>query len=120
MAYVDILILQNLIARPAHGYEIKKSVERIMGGAFAVNNNVLYPALRRFEEMGAVEAEERLEILDARREYLEGLLDHLCVVRPQAEGSEHAYAAKVVEFQRSAVEHELAWISSLAEEVRRD
>jgi hypothetical protein len=29
-------------------------------------------------------------------------------------------AAKVVEFQRSAVEHELAWISSLAKEVRRD
>jgi DNA-binding PadR family transcriptional regulator len=57
MAYVDILILQNLIARPAHGYEIKKSVERIMGGAFAVNNNVLYPALRRLEEMGAVEKE---------------------------------------------------------------
>src|SRR5918912_1799431 len=57
MAYVDILILQNLVARPAHGYEIKKSVERIMGGAFVVNNNVLYPALRRFEEMGAVEKE---------------------------------------------------------------
>jgi hypothetical protein len=48
------------------------------------------------------------------------LLDHLRVVGPQAEGNEHAYAAKVVEFQRSAVEHELAWISSLAEEVRRD
>src|SRR5919199_3696332 len=169
MAYVDILILQNLIARPAHGYEVKKSVERIMGGTFVVNNNVLYPTLRRFEEMGAVEkevirqdgkpdrhvyratelgeevlgellrqfppgvarndaefqvrvaffglldVEERLEILDARRECLEGLLDHLRIAGPRAEESEHAYAAKVVEFQRSAAEHELAWISSLAE-----
>jgi DNA-binding PadR family transcriptional regulator len=174
MAYVDILILQNLVARPAHGYEVKKSVERIMGGAFAVNNNVLYPALRRFEEMGAVESEvvhqegkpdrhvyratelgeeilgellrefppevarndaefqvrvaffgllepkERLKILDTRREFLEGLLDHLRVVGSQAEDNENVYAAKVVEFQRSAVEHELAWISGLAEEVRHD
>ena len=174
LAYVDILILQNLVVRPAHGYEIKKSVERIMGGAFVVNNNVLYPALRRFEEMGAVEkevvrqegkpdrhvyratelgeevlgellrefppevahnhaefqvrvaffalldAEERLKVLDARREFLEGLLDHLRVVSPRAEDSEHAYPAKVVEFQRSSVEHELTWISGLADEVRRD
>ena len=174
MAYVDILILQNLIARPAHGYEIKKSVGRIMGGTFVVNNNVLYPTLRRLEEMGAVEkevvrqegkpdrhvyratelgeevlgellrefppevagnhaefqvrvaffalldAEERLKILDARRGFLEGLLDHLRVVGPQAEDSANVYAAKVVEYQRSAVEHELAWISGLADEVRRD
>lgn len=55
MAYVDILILRNLVARPAHGYEIKKGVERVLGGAFAINNNVLYPALRRFEEIGAIE-----------------------------------------------------------------
>jgi DNA-binding PadR family transcriptional regulator len=52
--YVEILILAHLADRPGHGYEIKKRVERILGGSVALNNNLLYPALRRFEEMGAV------------------------------------------------------------------
>jgi DNA-binding PadR family transcriptional regulator len=55
--YVEILILAHLLNRPRHGYEIKKSVERVLGGSFAINNNTLYPALRRFEEMGAVRRE---------------------------------------------------------------
>ncbi len=52
--YFDILMLRVLRDRPGHGYEIKKQVERILGGR-SINNNVLYPALRRFEEQGAVE-----------------------------------------------------------------
>lgn len=55
--YVDILILANLAARPQHGYEIKKSVEQVVGGEINLNNGALYPALRRFEQMGAVERE---------------------------------------------------------------
>jgi DNA-binding PadR family transcriptional regulator len=52
--YFDILTLRVLAGGPRHGYEIKKSVERILGGR-SINNNVLYPALRRFEEQGAIE-----------------------------------------------------------------
>lgn len=52
--YVDILTLAHLSARPAHGYEIKKAVERTLGRRFALNNNLLYPALKRFEDLGAV------------------------------------------------------------------
>ena len=52
--YFDILMLRVLADGPQHGYEIKKSVERILGGR-SINNNVLYPALRRFEEQGAIE-----------------------------------------------------------------
>lgn len=55
MAYLDILILEALIDRPRHGYEIKRNVEGVLGGSVSLNNNVLYPALRRFEEIGAVE-----------------------------------------------------------------
>jgi DNA-binding PadR family transcriptional regulator len=50
--YIDILILAELSSRPAHGYELKRQVEWILGEA--LNSNHLYPALRRFEEMGAV------------------------------------------------------------------
>lgn len=53
--YVDLLILANLAERPRHGYEIKKTVGQVLGGEHALNNGMLYPALRRFEEMGAVE-----------------------------------------------------------------
>lgn len=52
--YFDILMLRVLADEPQHGYEIKKRVERILGGR-SINNNVLYPALRRFVEQGAIE-----------------------------------------------------------------
>jgi DNA-binding PadR family transcriptional regulator len=52
MSYVEILILRHLRRRPAHGYELRKRVEHTTG--VWLNNNSLYPALRRFEEAGAV------------------------------------------------------------------
>jgi DNA-binding PadR family transcriptional regulator len=48
------MMLRVLADGPRHGYEIKKRVERILGGR-SINNNVLYPALRRLEEQGAIE-----------------------------------------------------------------
>ena len=52
MSYLEILILRHLTRRPAHGYELRKRVESVTG--VVLNNNALYPALRRFEEAGAV------------------------------------------------------------------
>ena len=52
--YFDILMLRVLADQDRHGYEIKKQVERILGGR-SINNNVLYPALRKYEEQGAIE-----------------------------------------------------------------
>jgi DNA-binding PadR family transcriptional regulator len=52
MSYVEIVILRRLRAGPAHGYELRKRVEETTG--FVLHNNSLYPALRRFEEAGAV------------------------------------------------------------------
>lgn len=52
MSYIEILILRHLTRRPAHGYELGKRIQATMG--FRLNNNSLYPALRRFEEAGAV------------------------------------------------------------------
>jgi DNA-binding PadR family transcriptional regulator len=55
--YAEIVILAMLQQRPQHGYEIKKSIEQVFGGTVALNNTILYPTLKRFEEMGAVERE---------------------------------------------------------------
>ena len=52
MSYVEILILRRLRSGPAHGYELRKRVEQTTG--VVLHNNSLYPALRRFEEAGAV------------------------------------------------------------------
>ncbi len=55
--YSDILILAMLSTKPMHGYEIKKSVEQVLSNSISLNNKVLYPTLKRFEEMNAVERE---------------------------------------------------------------
>lgn len=52
MSYVEILILRHLRRRPAHGYELRKRVEHTVG--VTLHNNSLYPALKRFEDAGAV------------------------------------------------------------------
>jgi DNA-binding PadR family transcriptional regulator len=55
VSYLDILLLAILSGEPAHGYEIRRKVERILSGAVSMNPNVLYPALHRFEAMGALD-----------------------------------------------------------------
>lgn len=57
--YLDILILAMIRDEPRHGYEIKKRVGGVLGLGVTLNNNILYPALRRFEQEGAVKS--RLE-----------------------------------------------------------
>ena len=87
MSYIDIVVLRHLSARPTHGYELRKNVERTTG--FTLHNNALYPALRRFEEAGAVvkRVEEQsgrparivYEITDVGREVLHDLIADLPV-----------------------------------------
>ena len=52
--YVDILLLAELTTGPKHGYEIKKNIQNRLGNNFELNHNMLYPTLRRFENMGAI------------------------------------------------------------------
>src|SRR5712691_4606766 len=52
--YSEIVILAMLRQGPRHGYEIKKDIDRALGGMVTLNNKTLYLALKHFEEMGAV------------------------------------------------------------------
>jgi DNA-binding PadR family transcriptional regulator len=52
--YSEILILAILRQGPRHGYEIKKDIDRALGGMVVLNNKTLYLALKHFEEIGAV------------------------------------------------------------------
>ncbi len=51
--YADILILAQLLEGPRHGYELRQAVGHKLGGSCLLNNNQLYPMLRRFEKDGA-------------------------------------------------------------------
>jgi DNA-binding PadR family transcriptional regulator len=83
--YLDIVILSHLQRGPRHGYELKRNVADTT--AFALHNNTLYPALRRFEEAGAVTktAEQQegrpprhvYELTDVGRELLHDMLADL-------------------------------------------
>ena len=164
--YFDILMLRVLADGERHGYEIKKQVERILGGR-SINNNVLYPALRRFEEQGAIERvaaeadpgrpprnvyrltdtghdlyqamlrdadpalltdenefqmrvsffadlppEDRLRIIGVRRDVVQGRIDHLDSLRPDAQAE--PWGLRVLDFSRDTARHELRWLDDLA------
>lgn len=124
--YLDILVLGHLASRPSHGYEIKKRVQDALGPALALNNNVLYPALRRFEEIGAVEG--RLEPQQGsppRRVYqlterghrlLRELLEQF---PPEAAGSEEEFWVRLAYFHLIGPKARLAILRRRIEAVER-
>lgn len=94
---IDLVILASLQEGPRHGYEIKKSLENSLGRFLKLNNNLLYPALRRLEKQGALTC--RVDSADkrpARRVYSitpagEALLARLLEdVEPDGRHSAHA------------------------------
>lgn len=113
--YLDLLILARLDHGPAYGYEIKRHVARLLGGTVELNNNVLYPALRRFQESGAIERVEApasppdevpgsarvprqvYRITDAGQDQLQGLLEE---TGPAVVGDPAEFKSRVAFFDR--------------------
>ncbi len=54
---LDMLILKTLALEPMHGYGISVRIQQISKDVLRVNQGSLYPALRRLERRGWVEAE---------------------------------------------------------------
>ena len=54
---LDVLILKTLSRRAMHGYGVSRWLEEATDEAFKVDEGALYPALRRLEKKGLVEAE---------------------------------------------------------------
>lgn len=54
---LDILILKTLSRGALHGYGVSRWLRDVTGDAFQVEEGALYPALRRLEKRGLVEAE---------------------------------------------------------------
>lgn len=119
MSYIEILILRNLSRRPAHGYELRKRVEAVTG--VVLNNNSLYPALRRFEEAGAVtrtpHAQEGrpqklvYELTDVGREMLHDLLADL---PPDQAEDDIEFLSRLGQFSFLSVSERLAVLDARA------
>ena len=58
----DIIILGNLEAAPAHGYELKRRIDMNFGN-FYINivNSLLYPRLAQFESEGLIEGKREAQ-----------------------------------------------------------
>ena len=122
--YADILILATLQSGPLHGYDIKKRVERFLGGSAPMNNKVLYPTLKRFEEMGALDRTvERHEGKPDRHVYrltergTEILQDLLRKFTPELAGNDAEFYTRVAFFHLVEPEARLEILSMRADRV---
>ncbi|HTG57881.1 MAG TPA: PadR family transcriptional regulator [Terriglobia bacterium] len=103
----ELLILSLLEARPRHGYEISKLIERRSGGALRFHVASLYPLLYRLENRGWIQGRwvekagqrrrryYRLtspgrEVLAAQRRGWEAFVEAVNRITGPAMGAEHA------------------------------
>ena len=54
---LDLLILKAVSLGNVHGYGVLLRIEQISGGALAIQQGALYPALYRLEHQGLIESE---------------------------------------------------------------
>ena len=123
MSYIDIVILRHLHKRPAHGYELRKRVEATTG--FVLHKNSLYPALKRFEEAGAVTKTAQpqegkpprhvYEITGVGRELLHEMIAEL---RPEEAADESEFLARVGQFSLLAPEERIAVLDARDDALR--
>ncbi|HUJ33470.1 MAG TPA: PadR family transcriptional regulator [Candidatus Acidoferrum sp.] len=66
---LDMLILKTLALEPLHGYGIAQRIDQISRGAFQVNPGSLFPAFRRLERSGLIDAEWRATENNRRAKY---------------------------------------------------
>lgn len=122
-----MLLLANLAKQPCHGYELRRRVEE--GTGYALSNNSLYPALRRFAEAAAVtRTAEPQEGRPPRNVYTitevgrELLHDMLAELPDELAGDEPEFLARLAHFDWLTVEERLGVLDARrrALEQRRD
>ena len=66
---LGIVILKALLAGPLHGYGIAQWIEQTTSDVLRVEDGSLYPALRRLEDRGLIDAEWGLSENNRRAKY---------------------------------------------------
>ena len=67
--HLDGLLLATVAAGPAHGYAIIEELRRRSGGAFALPEGTVYPALHRLERAGLLSSRWSTDAPRRRRVY---------------------------------------------------
>jgi PadR family transcriptional regulator, regulatory protein PadR len=67
--HLDALILATVAVEPAHGYVILQQLKSRSGGAFALAEGTIYPALHRLERDGLLASDWSTEGGRRRRVY---------------------------------------------------
>ncbi len=124
MSYIEILILRRLRGGPAHGYELRKRVEETTG--VRLHNNSLYPALKRFEEAGAVsKTVEPQESRPPRLVYAltdaggELLHDMLADLAPEQAGDDYEFVTRLGQFSLLTAEERAGVLAARTQAVRQ-
>ena len=92
---LDFAILGLLMEGPRHGYELKRALGEL--GFWKVSFGSLYPALKRLEKRGAIEASagtgrrKSYEITDQGRE----IFDTLLATDPEASETDRAFQVRL-------------------------
>ena len=98
-ADLRLVLLQLISEKPSHGYELIKSIEEMLGGAYSPSPGVVYPTLTFLEEAGfatvspeaggrklyAVTPEGQAE-LDANRARLTAVFDRMDQAKSRSAG----------------------------------
>jgi len=58
---LELAVLGSLSEQPLHGYELKKRLSETLGPLWGISFGSLYPALRRLERSGAIEAADAID-----------------------------------------------------------
>lgn len=68
---LDVLILRTLTGGRQHGQGIARAIERNSGDEFLIDHGSLYPALKRLEKRGWIEAEWGVSANNRRARFYE-------------------------------------------------
>src|SRR5437870_10806609 len=66
---LDLLILRTLLAGPAHGHGIAKTIQRTSEDLLQIETGSLYPALHRLEARGWIAASWELSVKGKRARF---------------------------------------------------
>ena len=98
---LELAVLGLLSEQPLHGYELKKRLSETLGPLWGISFGSLYPALRRLERSGAIEAADYEgpvadELVRGTRDAggimtLDDLKSYQAVIRAPVRGSYRGY-----------------------------
>jgi transcriptional regulator len=101
---LDLLILKAVSLGPVHGYGVLLRIEQVSGGAFAIEQGSLYPALYKLEFTGMLETEWGTSDSNRRAKYYQLTAAGRKRLREEAAGWRRVVAAMAAALSAKAEE----------------